>query len=340
LVLLGIASCAGPARDLPPAPVAPRPAPAFAGSAPAGGGASTGAPTGSEAAADAPARPAADAGSEPSAAARPGAAPLASVAGEPLLAADLLLEWYQLAPREVWLVVDKLVATRLAYAEAARLGLRLAPDAVAARVEAERDALEERLAASTDDWRGLEDWIRTEVGQEPARYLELLRIGTIRQMIAERAVRAWTLAAENLTLRLVVLPDEASAAATRAEVEGGADLAALARERSLDDSAERGGLVPFLVQSERSPLARAAFAVGAGELGGPVEISGRWLVFRVEERRAPVEGRWSEVAATVEASLAAHPVGDSEFLGWKLAMERRYPVDVEPLLDLLDGRQR
>ncbi|MEQ1894420.1 MAG: hypothetical protein ABL998_17910, partial [Planctomycetota bacterium] len=45
------------------------------------------------------------------------------VAGQPLRAEELLVEWGDVSSRELFLVLDKLVATRLALAEASRLAI-------------------------------------------------------------------------------------------------------------------------------------------------------------------------------------------------------------------------
>ncbi len=257
---------------------------------------------------------------------------LGRVAGSPLTAEDLVLGWYEVAGREVWLVVEKIVATRLAFAEAQRLGIRLRPDSVDERVAEERVELEERAAEAGFS---VEDFVTSQLGVAPAIYFERLRRATIRQMIAERAVRAWILKNENLELSLIVVAEEEQMAGIRAELEAGADFAELAVRHSVDDTAPDGGLVSFLVRQEHSPLARLAFATPVGELGGPLHTSGHEFLIRVEERRAALEGDWRSIASEVEETLATHPVTDSEFLYWKLAMEDRYPIDLRRLKELL-----
>ena len=70
-------------------------------------------------------------------------------------------------------------------------------------------------------------------------------------------------------------------------------------------------------------------------MAGPLPTSGRYVILRVEEKRAPQEGPWSTIRGAIEASLVAQPVKDSEFVHWKLAMERRYPIDLEALEKVL-----
>lgn len=260
--------------------------------------------------------------------------PLGWIAGQPLEAEELLLEWGDVASRELYLVIDKLVAARLALAEAARLGIRLAPEAVEQRFGAEREKLSKEVARGKKA-RTLEEFIQGELGFEPARYLERVRRATIRQMLAERAVRAASLAGESVGLRLIVVASEEQREAVRAALAEGRAFAEVAHEFSVDDSKKDGGLVPFVMPEERSPLARLAFQTAVGEVAGPLPISDHHFWVRVEERRAPLEGDWSRIEAPVEASLARYPVGDAEFVHWKLAMEGRYPIDLGPLWSLI-----
>jgi len=260
--------------------------------------------------------------------------PLGWVAGTPLEPEELLLEWGDVASRELYLVVDKLISARLALAEASRLGIRLDPPAVEQRVAAERAELEQRVAKDGKQ-RSLDEYIARELGFEPARYLERMRLATIRQMLAERAVRANSLQNETLALRLIVVSSAEQAAEVQKALAAGRDFAEVAREFSIDDSKKDGGLVPFVVPQERSPLARLAFQTDVGAVAGPVPIADHQFLIRVEERRIPLSGDWSAIAAAVEASLLEHPVQDSEFLHWKLVMEGRYPIDLGPLWSLI-----
>jgi hypothetical protein len=261
--------------------------------------------------------------------------PLGTVAGLPLHAEELLVEWGDASSREMWLILDKLVAARLALAEADRLGIKIAPEEVEQRYTVEREKLEKEIARDGEPKRTLEDFIARKLGFEPQRFLERVRRATVRQMLAERAVRAASLAEENASLRLIVVGDDEAVEAVRAALAGGQDFGEVARAHSVDDSKEDGGLVPIVVADERSPLARLAFETPVGETAGPLPIQGHHFWIRVEERRAPLEGDWAQVEQAVEASLARYPVGDPEFVRWKLTMERRYPIDLEPMWKLI-----
>jgi hypothetical protein len=309
-----------PADPAPPAPLDAEQAPAASSPPP---GRADARPAAQEAPAAKPARPP-----------RPESAPLGWIAGQPLSAEDLLLEWGDVASRDLWMVIDKIVAARLALSEAGRLGIRLAPEAVEQRFAAERAKLEKEVARGGNE-RGVEEFIENELGFEPERYLERVRRATIRQMLAERAVRAASLASDSVALRLIVVAGDDEKERVAEALSAGRDFDAVAREHSVDDSKKDGGLVPFVVQEERSPLARLAFQTPVGEVAGPLPIADHQFWIRIEERRAPLEGDWTEIAAPVEASLARHPVSDAEFVHWKLAMEGRYPIDLGPLWSLI-----
>jgi hypothetical protein len=157
----------------------------------------------------------------------------------------------------------------------------------------------------------------------------------IRQLLAERAVRAASLASETIALRLIVVANEEQLGKVQAALAEGRDFAAVAAELSVDDSRARGGSVPFVIADERSPLARLAFQTEVGAVAGPLPVGDHQFLIKIEERRAPLEGDWAAVGEKVLASLVAHPVEDAEFLHWKLAMEDRYPIDMRPMMQLI-----
>lgn len=256
------------------------------------------------------------------------------VAGAPLTATDLVLEWHGVASQEVFLVLEKLISTRLVLAEAQRLGIKLTPEEVELRFTQERARFAKQVA-ETDPEVSVENYIRSSFGMQPTTYFSRLRTSTIRQMLAERVVRAYTLGNEWTRVRMIVVASEAEAEEASAQLAAGADFAGLAREISLDDTSADGGLVPFLLRQEGSALSVAAFAARPGELVGPIPFSGHQVLMRIEERRPPLAGDWNALGLATEASLREYTVRDGEFVNWKLNMERRYPIDVEPLKQLL-----
>lgn len=90
---------------------------------------------------------------------------------------------------------------------------------------------------------------------------------------------------ETLTLRVVILRDEESAAAIRERIEDGEDMAVIAREESLDlNSRGEDGMLPpaprLLLPENVQPAVQDA---DEGDLVGPVQVQNGWWVARVEE---------------------------------------------------------
>jgi hypothetical protein len=154
-------------------------------------------------------------------------------------------------------------------------------------------------------------------------------------MLAERAVRAASLANETVSLRLIVVASGEQLKKVQDALAAGRDFGAVATELSVDDSRTEGGLVPFVSSDERSPLARLAFQTKVGEVAGPLPVGDHQFLIKIEERRAALEGDWSAIETAVMASLGTHPVSDAEFLHWKITMEDRYPIEMGPLMELI-----
>lgn len=229
--------------------------------------------------------------------------------------------------------LNLLVGERLAEIDAERLGLAIGHSEVDARARLYEDDFTAQLEGGS-----LNEFLRNELGVEPRAFRRRLVTEARRELLAERVVRAWTLSQETARVRIAVVATE-RVAEVRNRLAAGEDFADVAREMSLDPTSSDGGLVPYVVRSERSRLGRLAFRTANGELGGPVEIDserGIQLVFIVEELRSPRTGSWAEVGDAVAESLVRSQVSDEEFLQWQVAAERRTPIDLTPISALLD----
>lgn len=91
---------------------------------------------------------------------------------------------------------------------------------------------------------------------------------------------------EEVRARHILLDNREAADAVVADLEKGADFAALAKERSKGPSGPSGGdLGYFSKQSMVPAFSDAAFKLGAGETSPPVQTQFGWHVIRVEDRR-------------------------------------------------------
>ena len=91
---------------------------------------------------------------------------------------------------------------------------------------------------------------------------------------------------EELRARHILLDNREAADAVVADLDKGADFAALAKERSKGPSGPSGGdLGYFSKQSMVPAFSDAAFKLAAGETSPPVQTQFGWHVIRVEDRR-------------------------------------------------------
>ena len=286
-----------------------------------------------EPAAPATARLAPDAGAAGvDAPARSGVPEVARVAGQSIGVDELVEAWTRRESAVVRRYLDELVLERLVVAEATRLDLALEGAEVEAAARDVRARIEEqvRRAGSTD----LRAFLRREVGLDPDRYLEAAERSAVVELLAERCVRAFTLAQERREVSVILCDDREAADRVVAGLLQGEEFADLARAHSGDASGEQGGRIPAVLRTT-SAISRLAFHTEVGQVGGPLEQGGRWLFVRVDGAPVPQAGPWPAVGRLVLASLEEEPISDPEYWQWKDAMVDRYEVDTDPLLRLI-----
>ena len=119
---------------------------------------------------------------------------------------------------------------------------------------------------------------------------EALR-GRYDKMIAENPAEA------EVHARHILVADEAAAKEVIVALDGGADFAELARERSTGPSGPQGGDLGYFTQEQMVPeFAQAAFAMEAGSYTDePVQTQFGWHVIKVEDRRETAPAPFEEV---------------------------------------------
>jgi peptidyl-prolyl cis-trans isomerase C len=112
-------------------------------------------------------------------------------------------------------------------------------------------------------------------------------------------------AREEVHARHILVPTEEEARSVIEELQGGAEFAAVAQERSAGPSAPSGGDLGFISRDQVVPeFADAAFALDAGETSEePVQTQFGWHVIGVVERRN-VEPTYDETAPQLRQEMA------------------------------------
>jgi peptidyl-prolyl cis-trans isomerase C len=110
---------------------------------------------------------------------------------------------------------------------------------------------------------------------------------------------------EEVKARHILIEAEEDAAAIIAELDGGADFAQLAEERSTGPSATSGGDLGYFVAGQMVPsFSEAAFALEPGSYTtAPVQTEFGWHVILVEDRREQAPPAFEEMEAELRAEL-------------------------------------
>lgn len=158
----------------------------------------------------------------------------------------------------------------------------------------------------------------TPLFQQRLKYLEerALRRAffaeTIANAVTEEAVRAeydkvvaeFT-PADEIRASHILVATEDEAKAVKAELDGGADFATLAKEKSIDPGAANGGDLGFFGKGMMvAPFEAAAFAMTeAGQVSEPVQSQFGWHVIRFEEKRQSAPPAFEQVAGQLQQQL-------------------------------------
>lgn len=250
---------------------------------------------------------------------------VAYVDGQPILAAELMAAWLHEEAPVVKGFVDKLVLQRLVWSEAQRLGATSPPNVFDEALSSALTRLSDSAAAENVS---IETYLLRR-GLDPKAYLSTLRGELAIDLLASRVVRAWMLTQERAEVRVVVTEDGQRARNALAEIEAGMDFSDVAARYSVEGK-ETGGRIPPVVRGG-SAIADLAFDTLVGEVAGPIEQEGRWLLLIVDTFPAPLQGDWTLIGPEVEASLAQSPIADPEYWQWKTWVTERYPIDTTPL---------
>lgn len=110
---------------------------------------------------------------------------------------------------------------------------------------------------------------------------------------------------EEINARHILVKEKAEADAIVAELQGGADFAELAKEKSTGPSGPNGGDLGFFVRGQMvGPFEEAAFALEPGAFTTePVQTQFGWHVIKLEEKRKKPKPTLEDVSAGLRQQL-------------------------------------
>ena len=103
----------------------------------------------------------------------------------------------------------------------------------------------------------------------------------------------------------ILVETEEAANDLKAQIDGGADFATLAREHSIDPGAANGGDLGFFGKGMMvAPFEEAAFALAEpGAVSAPVQSQFGWHIIRLEEKRQSAPPAFEQVAPQIQNQL-------------------------------------
>jgi hypothetical protein len=252
-----------------------------------------------------------------------------SVDGRPVTTSDLGDFVLRYSPDRAAEALDQLLDEAVIHLEAAREGVAVTDAVVAGRtdawIEARRREARVQFGASTD----FEKLLRDRYGRDLASYRadaeRIVRAACLR----DRLVRLDQLREDGVEVRVLVLASQDAAIDAARSLRAGADMTVLAeraglRRPSAPAPSARGEIPEKDVEA-------ALFAASAGDVLDPVpfDVAGKgrfWQVFKVVRAWKGGAEPWTALAPRVEASLAASPVTDDEYVRWRRRAFARHTV--------------
>lgn len=214
-----------------------------------------------------------------------GAEVVATVNGEKITQSQL---YQQLVAGYGAETLDNMILSRLVNQEAARAGVQV--------TDAEFEAELAKVKASFGGDMAYEQTLRQYFGMNDAQFRDYLRMqmtatrvlekqltpddATLKQHFDEQQSSAET---RQIMARHILVATEEEARDIKAQLDAGADFAALAKEKSTDTgSAQNGGdLGMFGKGAMVEAFENAAFALGDGQISEPVQSSYGWHIIQV-----------------------------------------------------------
>jgi len=110
---------------------------------------------------------------------------------------------------------------------------------------------------------------------------------------------------EEVHARHILVASEDEAKAIKAELDGGADFAELAKQKSTDPSAQQnGGDLGFFARGMMvKPFEEAAFTMEVGAVSAPVQSDFGWHVIKLEEKRMSQAPSLEQVAPQLQQQV-------------------------------------
>jgi peptidyl-prolyl cis-trans isomerase C len=181
-------------------------------------------------------------------------------------------------------VLDQLIENVLVRQGAAAQNISVSDQDVQTELKANIDT-----AGSESAWQ---QWLTTNLFTQD-EFVQSLRVSLINNQVLDKLTQDLSGPVQQVHARHILVASEADANALLARLKAGEDFATLAKTFSKDDTTrEQGGDLGWFTQDEllAPELAKAAFALKPGEIGGPVSTQlGFHIIQTLEFEDKPID---------------------------------------------------
>lgn len=140
----------------------------------------------------------------------------------------------------------------------------------------------------------------------------------------------------------ILVETEEEAAAIKAEIEGGADFADVAREKSTGPSGPNGGDLGWFGKGMMvEPFEEAVLALEAGQVSNPVQTQFGWHIIKLNEVRTKEAPPLEQVRAELQVELQQNAIEEAVAKATETATIIRHDENIDPAVirnfDLLEN---
>ena len=231
------------------------------------------------------------------------------------------------------------IVERITLEEARPLGVTVPKTILARETNRRMQAWDRRVrkASKVQTGREIEPslWLQRVAEMSLADFRELMAEAARVELMQDRLLRYEALVSPSVEVSMIVAKDKQLGERLKKQLEGGADLAKLAKQHSRHPSAKEGGRVPFpLLQADvlDKQVREALFAAAAGDIVGPFAAGRQGMVqiYRVEAARPARRLGYPELEREIARGLEDRPVVMGEYERWRRRILMRHGFRAEP----------
>lgn len=167
-------------------------------------------------------------------------------------------------------------------------------------------------------------WLQRVAGVSVAEFRKWVARHAEVELLQDRLLRYELATSPRVEVSILVVREEAEAAALARRLRGGGDFAEITRAKSVHTTAGEGGRIPYplvALDINEPKIREALFRAKDGEIVGPYPTRGGketfYQVYRVEARHGGRRASYADMAEEIARGLERRPVHVGEYERWR-----------------------